>query len=316
MRKFIIDTDTASDDAAAIMMAVMDPDIEILGVTTVAGNIDVEQATANARMTLEICGCDAPVYKGQPGPMLRPRMDTISVHGQDGMGDSDIIRPTMQVQPQRAVEFILETVARYPDEIEIAVLGPATNIALAAMLDAQTMSRVKHIWSMGTPGSGVGNATPVAEFNVFIDPDAYSVMLRLPCPITIVGFDMCTAGTGLGKERIEKLEEYGNAAGRFLVKATGKLREFNETARGEHMADLPDALLMAAAVWPDVVKETEECWCTCATAPGETYGQVLFYRKDRIYESMPQIGEYNVQLVTKIDEELFVQHFMALMTRP
>ena len=315
MRRFIIDTDTASDDAAAIIMAALDPDVEISGVTAVAGNISVEQAAKNAKMTLEVCGCDVPVYAGQSQPLFKERLDTISVHGADGMGDADIIHPQGAIEEGNAVHFILETVRKYPDEIELVVLGPATNIALAMMLEPETMRHVKHIWSMGTPGLGVGNATPVAEFNVFIDPDAYAVMLKAACPVTIVGFDMCTASTAMDVRKTEELEKNGNAAGKFLARATAKLREFNETARGEHLADLPDALAMATAIWPDYVKASVQCYCTCMTTPGETCGQVIFYQKGRVYESMPKIGEYKAELVTAIDEELFVRRLMELLTR-
>jgi purine nucleosidase len=315
MRRFIIDTDTASDDAAAIIMAALDPDVEILGVTAVAGNISVEQAAKNAKMTLEICGSDAPVYVGQPQPLFKERADTISVHGADGMGDAGIIHPQGTIAEGDAVHFILDTVKKYPDEIELVALGPATNIALAMMLDPGTMRHIKHIWSMGTPGLGVGNATPVAEFNVFIDPDAYAVMLKAVCPITIVGFDMCTATIGIDIRKVEELEKNGNAAGKFLARATAKLREFNENASGQHLADLPDALAMAAAIWPDYVKASVQCYCTCMTTPGETYGQVIFYQKGRVYESMPKIGEYRAELVTAIDEELFVRRLMGLLTK-
>ena len=169
MRRFIIDTDTASDDAAAIMIAAMSPQIDLLGVTIVAGNVGLAQAADNALMTLEVCGCDAPVFLGARQPLFHDRHETISVHGKDGMGDCGIIHPQKSPETMRAVEFILSQVEKYPDEVELVVLGPATNIALAVLTDREIMSHVKHIWSMGTPGFGSGNATPVSEFNVFID---------------------------------------------------------------------------------------------------------------------------------------------------
>lgn len=177
MRRFIVDTDTASDDAAALMIAALSEEIDLLGVTIVAGNVGLKQATDNALMTLEVCGSDAPVYLGAKRPLFRERHETISVHGKDGMGDCDIIHPKRSPEEKRAVEFILEQVERYPNEVELVVLGPATNIALAILTDREIMSKVKHIWSMGTPGFGFGNATPVSEFNVFIDAEAYALML-------------------------------------------------------------------------------------------------------------------------------------------
>lgn len=155
MRRFIVDTDTASDDAAALMIAALSEEIDLLGVTIVAGNVGLKQATDNALMTLEVCGSDAPVYLGAKRPLFRERHETISVHGKDGMGDCDIIHPKRSPEEKRAVEFILEQVERYPNEVELVVLGPATNIALAILTDREIMSKVKHIWSMGTPGFGI-----------------------------------------------------------------------------------------------------------------------------------------------------------------
>lgn len=133
-----------------LMIAALSEEIDLLGVTIVAGNVGLKQATDNALMTLEVCGSDAPVYLGAKRPLFHERHETISVHGKDGMGDCDIIHPKRSPEEKRAVEFILEQVERYPNEVELVVLGPATNIALAILTDREIMSKVKHIWSMGT----------------------------------------------------------------------------------------------------------------------------------------------------------------------
>lgn len=313
MRKWIIDTDTASDDSCAIMLAALSPDIEILGVTAVAGNVCVEQAADNALMTLEVCGCDAPVFLGAKRPMLRERKDTISVHGKDGMGDMDIIHPTRRPEKTRAVDFILDTVAANPDEVELIVLGPATNVALAILTDREIMSHVKHIWSMGTPGFGPGNATPVAEFNVFIDAEAYSVMLDSGIPVTIAGFDLCTGEIGFDKKELAILEA-GNAPGKFLEKATKVILQFNIDTRGAYLVDLPDAIAVAAALWDDFVTGSVECFCTCSTLPGETYGQVIMYRKGSTYESMPAIKGYNSRVISSVSEEIFTTRAIRMLS--
>jgi len=313
IRKFIIDTDTASDDAAALIMAAFDKNIELLGVTTVAGNVNAEQATKNALATLEVCDCDVLVYKGAASPLLRERYDTISVHGTDGMGDSGIINPTRTHEKQRAVDFILETVEKYPDEVEIAVLGPATNIALAIMTDRDIMKKVKHIWSMGTPGFGPGNATPVSEFNVFIDAEAYAVMLDSGIPITIAGFDICLGECSLGKKELS-LFASGSKAGRFLEKATSKLLKFNYETLGSYEVALPDAIAMAAALWDGFVLESVGCYCKCCTEDNETYGQVIFYEDGRIYEAVPNRPKANASVITKVDSNLFTNKILELMT--
>lgn len=312
MRKIIIDTDTASDDAAALIMAALDKSVDILGVTTVAGNVSVMQATKNALATLEACACDAPVYMGASRPLFRERHETISVHGRDGMGDCGIIKPVREAEQGIAVEFILNAVSKYPDEVELVVLGPSTNIALAIMTDREVMKKVKHIWSMGTPGFGPGNATPVSEFNVFIDAEAYGVMLDSGIPITIAGFDLCVGNIGLDKSKLAILAD-GNAAGKFLERATSKLLQFNLDTRGVHLVDLPDALAMAAALWDGFVLESVNCYCKCCTEPGATYGQVILYADGKTYEAVPDRPSANAAIITKVDEKLFTEKFLNLM---
>ena len=312
-RKFIIDTDTASDDAAAIMMAALSDDIELLGVTAVSGNVDVEQAGLNALQTLEVCGrADVPVYPGAKRPLFHERKATVSVHGKDGMGDKGIIHPAGKMQDRRAVDFILDTVKKYPGEVEIAVLGPATNIALAVLTDRDAMKNVKRIWSMGTPGFGPGNATPVSEFNVFIDAEAYALMLDSGSPITIAGFDLCTGNIGLDRYELSYLET-GSPAANFLTRATSVLLQFNIDTRGVHMVDLPDAVAMAAALWPDFVKKSVRCHCHCCTENSEVYGQVIFFQEGKTYESMPDVKDANADVITAVDSDMFTQKFMDLV---
>lgn len=312
MRKFIIDTDTASDDAAALILAAKDPGIEILGATAVAGNVDVEQAAKNALMTLEVCGCAAPVYAGAKRPLFRDRTPTISVHGRDGMGDKGLIRPQKAPETERAVEFILDTVNRYPGEVEIAVLGPATNIALAILTDRDTMKKVRHIWSMATPGFGPGNATPVAEFNVFLDAEAYALMLECGVPVTIAGFDLCGGEIGLDEQELSVLAAGGPLA-KFLYGATSVLAQFNLHTRGKLMADLPDAIAIGAGLWPDFVKGRVPCRCRCCTEAGPTYGQVIFYQEGRTYEAVPDAGPCNAEVITAVDSDFFTKKLMQAL---
>jgi len=313
MRRFIIDTDTASDDAAAIILAAKNPDIRIEGATAVAGNVEAEQAALNALAALEACGCDAPVYLGARRPLFRPRTPTISVHGRDGMGDKGIVHPQKSPGSRRAVEFILDTVSRYPGEVEIAVLGPATNIALAILTDRDTMKKAKHIWSMATPGFGPGNATPVAEFNVFLDAEAYALMLGSGVPVTIAGFDLCEGEIKLDAAELARLEQGGPLA-RFLYDATSVLARFNERARGEHVVDLPDAVAIAAAFWPEFVQEKVLCHCRCCTENGPTYGQVIFYQDGRTYEAVPEVGDANAEVITQVDGSFFTQKLMQALS--
>ena len=307
-RHFIIDTDTGGDDAAALLLAVKTPNIAIEGVTVLAGNVDLERAAQNALMTLEVAGAKIPVYKGADRSLAARDFELFSVFGKDGMGDADLIHPKAKVQKKSAVDFILETVKKYPGEVEIIMLGPATNIALAIQKDPETMRGVKRFWSMGTAGFGPGNATPVAEFNVFKDAEAYKVFLDFDAPTTIIGLDMLAGETLIDEKTLEAMEN-SKPTEKFLAKACGKYFEFRRDQLHESSVVLFDAVALAAAVWDDFVLETVPCHASCITAEGETHGQVIFYRKNITYDTMITFDSYNVEVVSKIKAAGFVPRF-------
>lgn len=313
LHRIIIDTDTAGDDAAALILAARSPDVEILGVTVLAGNVSLDQAAKNALAVLELIGCDAPVYLGAKAPLSGEEKECFSVYGADGMGDAGLIHPRGKPREKDAIEFILETVGANPGEVEIVALGPATNLALAIQKDRETMRRVKRIWSMGTAGFGPGNATPVAEFNVYKDAPAYKIMLELGVPVTIIGLDMDDEPTWTYEERLAEMR-VGNEIQRFMADATAKLLEFKK-GNGIPAVDLPDAVAMACLVWPDFVEETTQCYGSCITAPGETYGMLVYYKAGFTYDSMPQIGEANLSVVSKAKKHEFVDRLNAVFTQ-
>ena len=306
----IIDTDTAGDDALAMILAGIAENIKIEGVTVLAGNVNIDQAVQNALMTLEVIDrTDVPVYKGASTTYNGVERTCFSVFGSDGMGDADLIHPTGKAQEQPAVDFIIDAVKKYPEEIEIVMIGPATNIALAMEKDPETMSHVKRIWSMGTSGFGEGNATPVAEFNVYHDAEAYDIVLRSGVPMTIIGLDMCETETMLcTPEEMEVLAQ-NSATGRFITTSWRKLLEFREEKNSQYNVDLCDAVAMSCLIIDGIMQEIRQCAAVCMTKDDETHGQVIFYRKDKGYDSMPQISEedYNITVVNKMDESKYSQ---------
>ncbi len=309
--RVIIDTDTGSDDAAALLIAAKSENLDILGVTVLYGNVPLKQSADNAIMTLETGGCSAPVYIGTEKPLFKEREEMISVHGQDGMGDQDLIHPNVKPQEKPAVDYILDTVKENPGEIEIICLGPLTNIAMAVQKDPDTMKKVKRLWIMGTTGFGPGNATPVAEFNVYNDAEAYDTVLRSGVPATIVGLDCQNETSGLSDEDLSKMAK-GNEMGRYESKALTKLTQiYRKLGRN---TGLPDALAMAAIAWPGYVKEAKKCYGVTCINDDAAYGQVIFYVEGNVYESMPETGEYNLEVVSVTDDELFKKKFLKLMT--
>lgn len=300
MRKFIIDTDTAADDAVALILALREPHISILGITTVCGNVPLALATKNALTVVEKTERSIPVYMGAEKPLKRELFTAEYVHGLDGLGDADLAHPKSKSQALDAVSFILETVKTYPDEIEIIALGPATNLATAILRDADTMKKVKRIWSMGTAGRGKGNVTEYAEFNVYVDAESYDIMLKSGIPITIIGLDMCLGDSSLNKDELKSLSSL-STLGEFIYKATGKIVEHNLNKFSSHTADIPDAVAVAATLWNETVISQNDYYCECSVKEDETYGKV----------TLLDSPNKNATLITEFDSKLFKEKLCA-----
>ncbi len=309
-RKLIIDTDTGADDASALILAASCDDAELLGVTVLVGNVDLEQSAKNALMALELAGSDARVYKGSSENASGHTIEAFSVFGSDGMGDEDLIHPKRSAEEKDAVEFILETVRQYPDEVEIIALGPATNIAKAIERDPETMRRVKMIWSMGSAGLGPGNASPVAEFNVYADPVAYKELLDSGIQITVVGLDMCGGEAQWTDEQFDTLAKT-NEIGKFVAASFGKIRAFYAANGSVGSVMNCDALAMTCALFPDFVKGTIQCHGSCMTAPGETCAQVIFYQEGFTYDVVSNDYDYNVALVSQVEKESYFDRYLS-----
>lgn len=311
-RKVIIDTDTGADDASALILAAKQPNVDILGVTVLVGNVDLEQSTKNALAALEIAGCDAPVYKGSSDTINGKVKAAFSVFGDDGMGDADLIHPKKQAEEGDAIDFIIDSVKNNPNEVEIIALGPATNIAKAIKKAPGEMKKVKRIWSMGTAGLGAGNASPVAEFNVHADAQAYKIMLDSGLPITVIGLDMCNGEAMWTDKHFIELEGTG-VIGRFVANSFTKIRDFYKKNGSENVMNC-DTMAMMCALYPEIVKSSVVTHASCITEEGETNSQVLFYQKGFTYDIVENdFDNYNATLVTSVDKlAYFKNYFIAI----
>jgi len=311
MRKFIIDTDTGSDDAVALIMALKSDAIKIEAITTVAGNITLEQATDNALMTIEIAkGHVPPVYKGSSKPLRRKLETAAHVHGQDGMGDQGLIHPTLKAAGDNAVDKILELVKLNPDEIELITIGPVTNIAKAILKEPETMKKLKHIYAMATGGFGPGNVTPVAEFNVYVDAEAFDIMLNAGVPITIAGFDICLGQAALTKGEIDKIRQSTSTVGSFAMACNQGKIEWNLKYYNEYIINLPDPLAMAAALWPEVILEAPDAHCYTCTVEEAAYGQVIVDTGNFGNKTAP----FNAKVIKVIDTVAYKEKLVKLLS--
>ncbi len=190
--KIIIDTDPGQDDAFAILLALASPEVDLLGITTVAGNVPLALTTLNARKICELAGRpDTPIYAGCDRPMRVPLVTAEHVHGATGLDGYDLPDPVMPVQAQNGVDFLIETLRREPaGTVTLCPLGPLTNIATALSRAPDIAARIKRIVLMGGGFFEGGNITPAAEFNIFVDPDAATVVLGSGVAVTILPLDV------------------------------------------------------------------------------------------------------------------------------
>jgi inosine-uridine nucleoside N-ribohydrolase len=191
-RKILIDTDPGVDDAMALLFALCSPELEVVGVTTVYGNAEVEQTTRNALCVLEIAGrADIPVVAGAARPLARAyRGRRVHVHGEDALGNTFLPPPSARPLDIAAADFIVRTALAQPGEITLVAVGPLTNLALAVRLDPRVVAAVRQVVVMGGAAFVPGNASPVAETNLFADPEAASIVFSAGWPLTMIGLDV------------------------------------------------------------------------------------------------------------------------------
>ncbi len=256
MRRFLIDTDTASDDAVALIMALNHPDILVEAITIVAGNVPLEYGVQNALYTVERCGASIPVVVGIDKPLLRPLQTAQFCHGRDGLGDIGLPRSERTPADGHAVDVLLDVSHRYAGEITLVTLGPLTNIATALLRDPQFAARIGRCVIMGGIGWGCGNVVPAAEYNIWVDPEAARIVFESGLPIEMVGWDVSHNYATFTDEEAEALRRVSDLAA-FCVDIQGKLRRFGVEVLKQQGFDLPDPLAMAVALSEEVATDVK-----------------------------------------------------------
>jgi purine nucleosidase len=254
----IIDTDPGQDDAVAILLALTSPEIEVLGITAVAGNVPLALTEVNARKICELAGRpDIKVYAGAIRPLLRPLVTAEHVHGRTGLDGPVLADPTMPLQKQHAVDFIVETLmTREAGTVTLCVLGPMTNIALALIREPRIASRIKRIVAMGGGFFEGGNITPAAEFNIYVDPHAARAVFEADIPITLVPLD-CTHQALTTTPRIEKFRAMKNKSGPAIAAMMDFFERFDEQKYGTDGGPLHDPCVVAWLLKPELFQSRD-----------------------------------------------------------
>ncbi len=253
-RKIIIDTDPGQDDAVAILLALASPDeIDLLGITAVAGNVPLPLTAKNARMVCELAGrTDIPVYAGCDAPLKRKLVTAEHVHGKTGLDGPDLPDPTMPLAPGHAVDFIIDTLRDHdPGTVTLCPLGPLTNIATAFRRAPDIVPRVHEIVLMGGAYFEVGNITPTAEFNIYVDPEAADIVFKSGVPIVAMPLDV-THKALVTRPRNDAFRALGTQVGTAVAEMTDFFERFDREKYGSDGAPLHDPCVTAYLIRPDL----------------------------------------------------------------
>lgn len=254
MRKIIIDTDPGQDDAVAILLALASPeDIDVLGITAVAGNVPLPLTQKNARIVCELAGRpDVAVYAGCDAPIARRLITAEHVHGKTGLDGPTLPDPVMALADGHGVDFIIDTLRREPaGTVTLCPLGPLTNIATAFNKAPDVIEKVHEIVLMGGAYFEVGNITPAAEFNIYVDPEAAKIVFGSGVPITVMPLDV-THKVLVTKERNDAFRALGTSVGVAVAEMTDFFERFDKEKYGSLGAPLHDPCVIAYLIRPEL----------------------------------------------------------------
>ncbi len=278
-RTLLIDTDTASDDAVALIMALRSPEVRVAAITVVAGNVPVTQATSNALFTVEMCGADAPVYSGAEAPLFRKLETADWFHGADGLGDHGYKPAKLRAVQGHAVDALIQTVRDHPG-IEIVTLGPLTNLAMAVLREPKLAASVERCVVMGGAPCCVGNVTPAAEFNIWVDPEAARIVFQSGLPLEMVGWQLCCGDAVLHQQDIDRVLALNNPIAEFAICSNSTAAQAFFTQTGQRGISLPDPVAMGIALSPALCTSSSKHYVQIEVGSELTRGMTVVDRLD------------------------------------
>ena len=252
-QSLIIDTDPGQDDAVAILLALASPEINLLGITTVAGNVPLALTQENARKICDLAGrTDMQVFAGLDRPLVRPLVTAEHVHGRTGLDGPVLPDPETPLQEQHAVDYIIDTLRREPaGSVTLAPIGPLSNIAMAMQRAPDIIPRIRQIILMGGAYFEVGNITPAAEFNIYVDPHAAQIVFASGVPVIMMPLDV-THKALTRTDRVAALRAIGNRTGVAVAEMLEFFERFDEAKYGSDGGPLHDPCTIAWMIAPDI----------------------------------------------------------------
>ena len=307
MTRLIVDTDTAGDDVFSLLVALLDPRLTLEAITVCCGNVRFEQEVENALYTVEQAGRagDVPVYAGCERPLVAEWVGAEYVHGQDGMGDSSFPQAAQRPEPEHAVDELVRRVNESPGELTILAQAPLTNIAAAAVRDPSIAGKVAHLYVMG---GGIGNITPAAEYNFYVDPEAAKIVLNAGFPLTLFTWTLTRTHGVFHDAELARIEALDTPLSRFFGQVNRKAREFDAKVVGLGGSTHPDSMVAAAIADPSLILASEQ-----AVVDVETGGELT--RGWNLIDTLGRTGrEPNARVVTDYDTEAFFGLLYGLLS--
>jgi inosine-uridine nucleoside N-ribohydrolase len=258
--RLLLDTDTAGDDTMAILMAARAKNAKLEALTINCGNVAFDQEVENALYTLQFAGLSGrvPVYPGARRPLVRDWKTVENIHGEDGMGGAGFPRARQRPEAEQASDAIVDMINSSPGEITLVEIAPMTNLALALRKDPSIAKKVKDFYFMGGTNQFLGNVTPAAEFNIWVDPDAAKVVLSSGLPATMVGWEICMRSGVLGRAEYSLIEGMGTKESRFFLQVNKQVRAFMRSTRGMDATSCPDSIAMSIVLDPTVATDVRK----------------------------------------------------------
>jgi purine nucleosidase len=307
-KRIIIDTDPGVDDAFAFLLALASPEIQLEALTTTQGNVTLEKATRNALSVLELCRAShIPVVAGSIYPLVQPLRASADVHGASGIGNSNLPEPNTKPIPQHAVDYLIERTLAEPNELSIFAIGPLTNIAMAIRKEPKFAKAVRELVVMGGAINENGNVTPLAEFNIFVDPHAAHIVFHAGIPITLIPLDV-THKCLLREEHVHRLLKIESPIAQFISDAIGIYFKFSYN-RGFAGCALHDPLTLATVIAPELLTLKEyyvDVDHSTGVAMGKTFADIFGVTKKpaNMKVAMGVRGEDFIELFLQRMEEL------------
>lgn len=268
----ILDLDPGHDDAVNILLALSSPELRVLGLTTVFGNVGLERTTHNALVTREIARSDVPIYAGADRPLVLPRISAESVHGASGLDGPHLPAPTRSTEAEHAVDFIIRSVREHAGEVVLVPTGPLTNIALALRLAPDLIGKIKRIVWMGG-STDTGNWTPAAEFNALADPHAAKVVFESGVPLSMFGLNTSHQAIA-NPARVQLFRKLGTEVGEFVAVLLEFFAEHHRERYGWEGGALHDPLTVAWLLRPELF-QMQKMYVEIDTSAGPNLGRTV-----------------------------------------